>query len=98
MAAKSSNLTVNLDYPITVAGAEVSFLTVRRPKGRDIFRFQDAEAKGVSEGQRTRQMLCDLCEVGPDVLDELDAVDLNRLGEIIGSFTNPQPKTSADQS
>jgi hypothetical protein len=98
MAAKSTTITVNLDYPITVAGAEVSFLTVRRPKGRDIFRFQDAEAKGISEGQRTKQMLCDLCEVGPDVLDELDASDLNRLGEIVGSFTNPQSTTSAGQS
>lgn len=98
MAAKSTTITVNLDYPVTVAGAEVSYLTVRRPKGRDIFRFQDAEAKGVSEGQRTKQMLCDLCEVGPETLDELDAADLNKLGEIVASFTNPQSTTSAGQS
>jgi len=86
-AGKSPTVHVDLDYPITIAGATVSYLTVRRPKGRDLFAMQEQEAKGVSEAQRTKTMLQNLCECGPDTLDELDVSDLTRLSEMIATFT-----------
>ncbi len=60
---------MQLLYPVTVGGQEVTTLDMRRPKVKDDLAIQ---AMGKSEGEREVMLFAVLCGVGPEVIRELD--------------------------
>ncbi len=73
---------VTLKFPVTVDGHEYTVLNMRRCKVKD--RRLAAQKKTPEEQEIT--LIANLCEVPPQVLDELDAVDYAKLQEVLTSF------------
>ncbi|WP_311276176.1 phage tail assembly protein [Methylobacterium sp. WCS2018Hpa-22] len=82
-----SEKTIKLDFPVTVDAMEYKELTMRRPKTKDS--IAASKFKG-SEAERGIFLMAKLCNVSPDVIEELDEVDANKLGEQHKAFTGRQ--------
>lgn len=74
--------TVQLQYPFTFEGREVTELTLRRPKMRDMKRANAVK----DEMEKSIRMIADLAEVSPKLVEELDAEDFAALGAKLGEF------------
>lgn len=71
-----------LEYPFDHKGETYETLTIRRPKMRDLKKFEtikDQMKKGMT-------MLSDLAEIAPDVVEEMDPVDFNAASVMIAGF------------
>lgn len=77
-----SDTTVRLQYPIQAHGEEVTELTVRRPRVKDL-RAMDAAAGDVS---KTAVLIGGLCALTPKEVDSLDAEDFAALGQVVAGF------------
>lgn len=77
------NTTVELITPITVDGATLSQLTVRRPKVRDMLAMENT-AK--NDAEKEINLFANLCEVNPDSLYELDMSDYSKLQKAYQDF------------
>jgi len=86
--------TVELSEPITVDGAEVRSLTMRRPKVRDQIL---AEKREGSNAEREVAMFANLCEVPEAAIQDLDLGDYFQLQEAYQGFFDSQ-QTPADGS
>lgn len=90
MRAAPFTVKVPLAYPVKVDGVECAQLVMRRPKGRDM-----KLARRASNGDDVEMdtiLFANLCEVAPDVIDELDLADLKRLQTTFESFLSaPSP-------
>ncbi len=75
--------TVTLQRPVTHQGVEYSELSMRRPKARD---SRDAQRGGGSAADSEFRMFSNLCEVPPDVIEELDMADYVRLQDVYQRF------------
>ncbi|WP_224825759.1 phage tail assembly protein [Cognatishimia sp. MH4019] len=74
--------TYTLEYPFTYKGEEVTELTIRRPKMRDLKKFE-----GIKDNmKKSFTMLSDLAEIAPDAVEELDPVDFNAASVMIAGF------------
>lgn len=78
---------VPLEFPITVNAVPYASLAMRRPKTADT--IAASKLKG-SDGERGVFMLARLCDVSPDVIEELDEIDSNALSEQLSAFTGRQ--------
>ncbi len=74
--------TITLKFPVTVAGNEYKTLDMRRCKVRD---RRLAGKKATAEEQELA-LIANLCEVPPEVLDELDSVDYKQLQDVLSGF------------
>lgn len=81
---------IELDYPITVDGVEVSSLAMRRPTVADQLAFEDGKG---SEAGRTVNMMANLCDVPPASIKQLDVVDFAQLAEVLKGFNELQQKS-----
>lgn len=76
---------ITLNYPTEVCGVNTSVITMRRPKVRDrkeadkMFKEHEAQAK-------EEFIFCNLTDMSPDELDELDMDDYQRLQAAFESF------------
>ena len=77
------NTTLKLIYPVTASGIETTTLTMRRPKVRDML---IGEKKGQSDAEREIHVFANLCEVTPDLIQELDMVDYAELQKSYQDF------------
>ncbi|EFO31327.1 putative phage related protein [Roseibium sp. TrichSKD4] len=81
--------TINLQHPITISGAEVSEIEIRRPKWRDIKGMQE-NTKG--ETSQVEQLVMALCStpigggLTPDDIAELDVSDVTAISDKIEGF------------
>ena len=73
---------IKLKFPVTVDGHEYTSLTMRRCKVKD----RRIAAKQKSDEDKEITLIANLCEVAPDVIDELDAVDYAKLQEVLSGF------------
>jgi hypothetical protein len=73
---KRASATIELDFPITIAGVEVTTVTMRRPKVRDELAMQKSKA---SDAEKAVILIASLCELTPDEVYELDAADFAKL-------------------
>lgn len=80
--AVSKTVTLKLTFPIEFAGSSISELKVRRPKGRDMSFLPEGQA-GV---HKMWPFFALLAGVEEGVLDEMDAADLTKLGELVTGF------------
>lgn len=74
--------TYNPQYPFEYKGEQFDALEIRRPKMRDLKRF-DTLADPMTKGLA---MLSDLAETAPGVVDEMDPIDFNEAPVVIASF------------
>lgn len=74
---------ITLAFPITVDGRKIDKVTMRRPKLRDT-----RAARKVTKDQFEAGvwMLATLCDLPPEVLDEMDDIDAARLQAQYDSF------------
>ncbi len=75
--------TIHLQYPITVDGAVLEQITVRRPLVRDRL---IAEKTSGSEIEKEIHLLANLCEQAPDTIEQLDMADYVKLQECLAGF------------
>lgn len=73
---------VTLKFPVTVDGHEYTTLQMRRCKVKD--RRLAAKQKTAEDQEVT--LIANLCEVPPNVIDELDAADYEQLQDVLRSF------------
>lgn len=78
--------TIKLEYPITVNGQEYTQLTMRRPKVRD---QKAAASQGKNDADREIALFANLCEVEPDLIEELDMTDYSVIQETYQDFLSP---------
>ncbi len=74
---------IKLQYPVVVDGTEHNELTMRRSKVKD--RLAVASMKGSDEEKEIR-LFANLCEVSPEVMQELDEVDYAAVQKVYMSF------------
>lgn len=79
--------TISLDFPITVDGARYDALTMRRPKTKDSMKA--AKFKG-HDADKGILLFSDLCGVSPDVIEELDEIDAQKLADQLDAFRGGQ--------
>ena len=78
-----SGTTITLQYPVTVDGAEVTTLTMRRPKARDL---RDAQRGGGMPADSEIRLFANLCEVTPATIEDLDMADYLRMQKVYEGF------------
>lgn len=88
--SKRPTTPIDLEYPITVDGVEVSALAMRRPTVADQLAFEDGKG---SEALRTVNMMASLCDVPPASIKQLDQVDFQKLVEVLQGFRGPQQES-----
>ena len=84
---------IDLEYPITVDGVEVSSVVMRRPTVADQLAFEDGKG---SEAHRTVLMMANLCDVSPGGIKQLDVVDFEKLTEVLQGFKKPRQESLGD--
>lgn len=72
--------TIELQYPVTHDGEEVSVLHLRRPRMRDMKKQQ----RHKDDLDKAIAMLADLAEVTPGLIEELDPIDFAALSDWVG--------------
>ncbi len=89
----SEHKMVNLDYPVTVNGEAYSYLMLRRSKVKD--RLLVAKLSDLTDEEKEIRFFANLCNVAPDVIQELDEVDYKQLSEgYMSFFTQKESVTS----
>lgn len=78
----SKSETMTLEHPFEYGGETYSELTIRRPKMRDLKKFEGIKDKFI----RAITMLADLAEIAPDAVDEMDPIDFNAASAKIAAF------------
>ncbi len=79
---------IKLDTPVEVQGQKYSSLTMRRCKVRD---QKAAEKSAVLEADIETLLFANLCDVPPEVIDELDMFDYKKVQEEYGFFMTTAP-------
>lgn len=74
--------TITLQHPINADGEDITELTIRRPKMRDIKRAQ----KHKDDIERSMALIADLAEISPKAVEELDAADFEAVSKIVGEY------------
>lgn len=80
---KRASADIPLNFPITFDGETISKLTMRRPKLKD---SKLAAAQPGDDTERGIWMIARLCNVQPELLDELDLSDFDAVEKQFGSF------------
>lgn len=86
MTKKARTKTIPLEYPIEWDGAEITEVTLHRPKGADMRRIAEAEREAAGPfqaGCATIEILTDL-PVG--AIDEIDIDDFEAVSDAIEAF------------
>ncbi|MHC2398975.1 hypothetical protein ACVMGC_003519 [Bradyrhizobium barranii subsp. barranii] len=78
---------ITLDFPFEVDGKTYKTLTMRRPKTKDSLKA--AKFKG-HDADKGILLLSDLCNVSPDVIEELDEIDAKKLSDQLDAFRGGQ--------
>lgn len=74
--------TVKLQYPVTLDGNVHDELTLRRPKVRDLM----VAEKQKNDAEREMTLLSNLCEVSPELIQNLDLKDYAQLQKAYQGF------------
>jgi len=79
----TGTVDITLSYPVKMAGAEVSVITMRRPKVRDMIVVSKSAATDV---EREVRMFANLCQVEPSAIEDMDMADYLKLQEAYSGF------------
>lgn len=75
--------TITLAFPVTIDGMTYDKLSMRRCKVRD---RRAAMKQSGTDADREIWLFATLCEVPPEVIDELDEADYAKLQDTFSSF------------
>ncbi len=75
---------IELKYPVESSGQILQKLTMRRSKVKD--RLLVAKMKNSSDEEKEIRLFANLCEVEPQVIEELDESDYANLQKLYLSF------------
>ena len=75
--------TIKLKFPLTVNGAPVTQVNLRRPKVRDM---RAAQKAGGSNADVEIRLLTNLCELAPSDFDDMDVVDYLKIQKAYEGF------------
>lgn len=78
----SATETYTLQYPITYKGEEITELNIRRPKVRDLKKFDGIKSKM----GKAIAMIADLAEIATGAVEEMDQADFNEATKIVTGF------------
>jgi len=81
---KITQETIELIQPFDYMGEQVTELTLRRPKMKDLRRI--GAAKG-TDADRAALMIQILSGLSPKAVDEIDGVDIDKISKVIDSFS-----------
>lgn len=89
---------IELKYPVEVSGEVCKELTIRRSKVKD--RLLVAKLKNSSDEEKEIRLFANLCEVAPNVIEELDESDYAKLQNAYLNFfksegMSPEPSSSS---
>ncbi|WP_107497431.1 phage tail assembly protein [Thalassobius sp. I31.1] len=73
---------VTLQYPFTHKGEEITELTIRRPKIRDMQKSSTIK----DDMKKAIAMMADLAEIEPAAIGEMDPEDFNEANKVIAGF------------
>ncbi len=76
--------TITLNYPIESSGETISKLNMRRSKVKD--RLLVAKLKNITDEEKEIRLFSNLCEVSPNVIEDLDETDYSNLQKAYLSF------------
>ena len=75
---------IKLNYPIESDGANIADLNMRRSKVKD--RLIVAKMKNSSDEEKEIRLFANLCEVAPNIIEELDESDYSNLQKAYMDF------------
>ncbi len=88
----AGEVVIKLSYPIEAHGEQVSQLTLRRPRLKDL--------KGISMDNITGDLMIELvarlADIPPSAAGEIDAGDFEAIGEAFETFFPKRPGSDAD--
>jgi len=79
-----SAVTIELEFPLTIAGAKVGVLTMRRSTVGDVL----ASNRIKDEIEREIMLFANLCQISPEDIKSLDLKDYSKLQEAFRGFTS----------
>ena len=87
-----AEVKIELDFPVEIDGRTITEITMRRPKGKDNLLASKAKGNDLEKGIA---LFAQLTGEPPEVLLELDEVDLEKLGAQHTAFTARQTGATA---
>jgi len=93
LSGKVRAAIINLVEPLEYGGVEYYQLTAVRLDGKKIFAANAAADNGVT---REAAMFAAMCSVPVEVIEALDAADINQLAAKLQAFMPQSPQTAED--
>lgn len=84
----TARVVYKLKYPVALGEETITEVALRRPKGKDLRAMRDGESVGES-----LELIGRLCGQPKNVIDELDAIDIQGISEIVDGFAVSSPPT-----
>lgn len=78
-----NSVKIDLRYPVEVGHDKFESITMRRPKVRDLIA---AEKSARGDAEREVRLFASLCEVAPEVVENIDVSDYLKMQEQYKSF------------
>lgn len=97
----SQTTSLVLEFPFEHHGVKIERLIVRRPKGRDMRffpRVKESDGMAVEDMYPFWALLASIDGKTPiteELIDEIDATDINRLGDLVTGFLERKGKGRA---
>lgn len=75
---------ITLEFPITVAGATINEITLRRPTVKDMRVARITGGK--DEAAAEVNLIANLAQITPDAVDSLDMADFKKVQQVLQGF------------
>jgi hypothetical protein len=76
--------TIKLDYPVTLAGATINEITLRRPTVKDMRVARITGGK--DDASQEINLIANLAQITPDAVESMDMADFKKVQEALAGF------------
>ncbi len=90
---QTGEVRIILNHPFEFAGKQISEMTLRRPKGRDLEAMEKEQGGESARAISLIALLNTDDDIHTPVMRELDAHDIGRATEVIAGFLNTPHQT-----
>lgn len=87
----TDTVTVKLSFPLFADGRVVSEVAVRRPKVKDLRAMERARRHEGGDMEQGIAMICVLCNLPLEAVDEMDSADFAAVSKVLGDFLPRAP-------
>jgi len=81
--SQSTQQQIDLEFPLNDSGQELTTLTIRRPKVRDMLHSSDKDSSNADNEVR---LFASLCDIPPTLIEEMDLLDYQKLQAAYSGF------------